>query len=220
MYLSYAVFCEGASDREYLNGLIPRVITKLVLDEGTRLVEVAPTPAVTFNVRGTVEEVAQAACKASNSFHLFFIHADTGGRAQERNLPNRSEAYCEAMQQECNWPRERCIVVAPRHETEAWVMMDHEAVAKALGYRGDLSACGMPRTPAECEALADPKATLNSVIKEIRGRRARRENATDLYPAIAGRQEIAVLRGSASFLTFEEEVRVSLRSVGCLPQLQ
>ncbi len=219
MYLSYAIFCEGASDREYLNVLIPRLITHLVLAEGVRLVEVAPTPAVIFAVRGTVEEVARGACEAANSFHLFFIHADTGGRAQERQLPNRSEAYCEAMERECAWPRERCIVVAPRHETEAWVLMDPGAVADALGYNGDLSQYGMPRTPAECEVLADPKATLNGVIRGVRGRRARPVSATDLYPAIASRQAVAILQSSASFLTFENQLRVGLRDVGCLPAL-
>lgn len=56
MYLSFAIFCEGASDREYLNVLIPRVISTLVLSEGTRPVDVAPSPSVAVSIRRTVEE--------------------------------------------------------------------------------------------------------------------------------------------------------------------
>lgn len=214
MYLSFAIFQEGNSDREYFSVLVPRLIEILILDKGRIQVDVAEQP-IDLNIpRKTIKEVAQAACDASTAFHLFFVHTDTGGRALAEQVDGNE--YCREMHRICQWPCERCVVIAPRHETEAWILLDATAVAQALGIKGNLSVHGMPTTAKECEGLVDPKATLNSVIQSIRGRRRSVDRAADLYPAIAARQTFAVMRAAASFRTFEDDVRSALCSLGCL----
>lgn len=215
MYISFALYCEGSSDRDYLGVLIPRVLEHVIFAEGTRPVEIASQPIDLGLRRRTIEEVARAACEASEAFHLFFVHADSGGRALTAQIGSRSVAYCEAMHRFCEWPCERCIVIAPRHETEAWVMLDHDAVAQALGFNGDLAEHGLPLSARQCETLDDPKAALEAVIRRVRGRR-RRVTPTDLFPAIAGRQSIPTLLNAPSFKTFADAVRSALASLGCL----
>ena len=216
MYLSYAMFCEGNSDRDFLGILVPRVIETLIMSEGQISVDVAAQPIEIPYTSRRVEDVAKAACNAREAFYLFFVHADTGGRALDAALQNRSGAYCEEMRRLCAWPCDRCVVIAPRRETEAWVMLDHAAVAEALGFNGSLANHGMPRNAQECERLEDPKAQLDSVIRSVTGRR-RRGSAIDLFPAIAGRLSIDVLRTAQSFTTFENRLRLALQSLGCLP---
>lgn len=216
MYLSFALFCEGPSDYAYLEIIIPRVVNSIILQEGARNVDVAEQPTLRLGRSGReVASVARELCSARDAVHLVFVHADTGGRAQEAGLEARSIAYCRSMNDECNWPCDRCIIVAPRHETEAWTMLDHNAIADALGYRGDLYDRGLPRTAREIEGLNDPKITLGTIISNVRGRR-RSDQAVDLYPAIGGRQNIETLRTAPSFNAFENQLRIALRGLGCI----
>jgi hypothetical protein len=101
-YVSWAALYEGTSDQAYFEMLIPCVMEELIMFRGTRHSTIPPAPAIRLR-RGTVDEVAREACATQNAFHLVFIHADTGGRAREADLEERSMRYCEAMRDLCNW---------------------------------------------------------------------------------------------------------------------
>ena len=91
MYLAWALFCEGITDRSYLEILIPRVLEDLLLRNGNRPVDVARQSAVPIGQRNrTVDAVAAEACDAREAFHLLFVHAGTGGRALQQNLDGLS----------------------------------------------------------------------------------------------------------------------------------
>lgn len=216
MYLAWALFCEGITDRSYLEVLIPRVLEDLLLRQGNRPVDIARQSAVPIGQRNRrVDAVAAEVCAAQEAFHLLFIHADTGARALHQNLDNRGLAYCQRVGNLCDWPPSRCIVIAPRHETEAWTLADADAVANVLGYNGDPGAVGLPGNAQAAERLQDPKARLNEVIARVRGRR-RRDAAADLFPAIAERQLFVRLRRAKSFMGFEQNVVAGLTSLGLL----
>lgn len=154
--------------------------------------------------------MAKQACDARDAFHIVFIHADTGGRSLEAQIANRSRAYCQAMHARCNWPPARCIIISPRHETEAWILADPEAVASALGYVGPPASIGLPAEAREAEHLVDPKAVLNAAANQIRGRR-RPFEIRRLFPAIAQRQSLAP-RQTQSFAMFEADLAAALVS--------
>lgn len=213
-YVSWAALYEGQSDAAYFGVLVPRVMDELILARGTRNSTVPTVPSILL-ARGDVMTVAQEACEAHEAFHLVFIHSDAGGRALEEGLAERSTAYCEAMHAVCAWPSTRCITITPRHETEAWVLCDPDAVTDALGFRGNAADIGLPRNAAEAERLRDPKETLNTVIRNVRGRR-RGENPTILYPAIAQRQDLGKLRASVSFAAFETKLIAALTDLRCI----
>jgi hypothetical protein len=217
-YVCWAALYEGNSDRAYFNVLIPRVIENLLLTEGVRNSSVTTSPTVELGGKGrSIEAVAAEACEAKDAFHLVVIHADTGGRAQNENLAARSIQYCEAMSARCNWPEQRCVVMTPSHEMEAWALADPSAITSAFGYRGNAKDIGLPDNPKEAERLVNPKATLAFAVQKIRGRRSP-DLMEQLLPAIALRQDIESLRKSRSFLEFEVKLRAGLASLGCLPE--
>jgi len=213
MHLSWAVLYEGDTDAAYFNGLIPRLMEALAL-AGARLPTIPTEPAIRLRRAGPAE-VAAEACGARDAFWLVFIHADTGGRALARDIAHRSTAYCDAMRELCGWQTDRCIVVTPNHETEAWVLADPEAVTSLLGYSGDPAALGLPANAAAAERLRDPKATLERAVSHVRGRR-RTPQLSQIYPAVAQRQRLDTLRASASFRAFEDKVRQAMLGLGCL----
>ena len=155
-YVSWAALYEGPSDRAYFDVLIPRVMEDLTLQHGIRNCTIPPNPAMLLG-RGTVEQVAKEACAAKDAFQLVFIHVDTGGRNLESGLDNRSTAYCTAMNETCKWPSARCVVISPRHETEAWILCDPAGVASALGYTGNPIRIGLPASAVQAKASLTPR---------------------------------------------------------------
>ena len=215
MYLAYALFCEGPSDFAYFEVLIPRLIDSIVSDLGIRPVDRPDTPTLRLGQPDrTVESVAMEACRAKDAIHLAFIHADTGGRNQEGAVDARSTAYCEKMHEICDFPQPRCVLLRPRHETEAWVLADPNAVLEALGYRGSAADLGLPDNPGEAERYQDPKSCLDSALRRVTSNP--RRQARTLLPAIAQRQSIAELRRSASFSDFESRLETALQDLGIL----
>jgi hypothetical protein len=212
-YVAWAVLYEGESDAAYYNVLIPRVMETLVI-AGTKLPTIPTSPAIRLK-RASTAEVAREACEASDAFFLVFIHADTGGRALEAGIELRSRSYCEEMQRQCAFPAGRCIVIAPRHETEAWILADPGAVIATLGYRGTPASIGLPTSAVEAERLIDPKATLQQAIGHVRGRR-RPVDLAQVFPAIAQRQDLRELRKAGSYELFEKSVKAALFDLGCL----
>lgn len=215
MYLPYALFCEGSSDFDYLEVLIPRLIDDLVSNRGRRMVDVPTVP--TFRLRQSgrsVQAVAEEACDKKEAFLLVFIHADTAGTGRTRTLDSRSAAYCRTMREICCFDPHRCILVRPRHEMEAWALADPEAMRDALGYRGRLGELGLPMNAREAERLPNPKKTLRAALGRLRGRRRRDE--TTVLPAIAQRQSIDALRRARSFAEFEKGLTTALGHVGAI----
>jgi len=213
-YLSWAALYEGDMDAAYFDLLIPRLMDEIVMVRGIRHSTIPVAPALRLR-RAAVTEVAEEACQARDAFFLVFIHADTGGRNLEAGLEPRANAYCEAMRTCCDWPPVRCIAISPRHETEAWILADSQAVTSALGYRGSPASIGIPIDAAEAERLTDPKSVLSSAIGQVRGRR-RRVDARQLLPAIAQRQSFEALRKLDSFVAFEANLLAALKDLGSI----
>ncbi len=216
-YLAWATFYEGNSDREYFDVLLPRVMEDFLLRQGIGVHTVPTMAAIDLGVHGReIAKVAKEACDGRDAFHILFVHADTGGRAQEEAMAARSAAYREAAFEECELPRNRTVVIAPRREMEAWAISERQAVAEALGFRGDLEILGLPPTPQAAEAEPDPKAVLLGAVEAARGHRRSARRRPPLS-AIAQRQDLARLRLSTSFSAFENGLREALVSLGCIP---
>lgn len=211
-YLCWAAMYEGNSDADYFNVLIPRLMEEIALS-GHRTPTIPLSPAVPIG-RNSVEISAKYICENASAFHIVFIHADTGGRGLEENIYGHSCAYCDAISEMCNFDRDRCVVIAPRHETEAWILGDANAVVQSLGYTGPPENLGLPPNPAAAERLTDPKAVFNSAVNQVRGRQARRR-AHPGYAAVAQRQDFGSLRQMPSFREFEDRLTVAMRSLGC-----
>jgi len=213
-FVCWAAHYEGPSDALYFDSLITRLMDDAIRRNGVRMSTVATSPALLFR-RGTDESVAQELCETSDSFYIAFIHSDTGGRNLEGRIGERGGRVCERANELCGWDMHRCVLLTPRHEMEAWALADPDAVCESLGYRGSHEDLGLPSNANQAERLIDPKATLAEAIRRVRGSR-RAKMPEYLFPAIAQRQSLTALRGSASFNDFEARLERALRSLGCV----
>jgi hypothetical protein len=216
IYLSWAACYEGTTDDAYFDVLLPRLLEEMSLAEAVRPLTVPLTPAVRLG-RGmrSADAIAEDLCANKDAFYIVFMHADTGGRAQQNALHRRSASVCEIASHLCNWPSRRCITINPRHETEAWALADPVTVARVLGFSGEPAELDLPLDASAAERLPDPKATLASAARIVRGRRGR-SGGGELLTAIAQGQSLEALRGAASFRAFEKQLREALRDLGHL----
>jgi hypothetical protein len=104
---------------------------------------------------------------------------------------------------------------SPGHETEAWILADPQAVIAALGYVGLPESIGLPANANEAERLSDPKIVLATAVNKVRGRR-RPFDAKQIFPAIAQRQSLDMLRQATSFAEFETGLLAALIDLGCV----
>lgn len=214
-YLSWATFYEGNSDEHYFDVLIYRLLDDIFGRLGADIIEFPLRPTCRFGrYNRTVDVVAKEACEMKNALDLVFFHADTGGRSLNQGIASRSQAYCDAMLELCDWPLNRSITILPSKETEAWVLADCQAVLDACGYKGTANSLGLPSNAPAAERLADPKKTLLDAVSEARGRR--KHNLPAIFVSIAQRQSFGELRRSASFAAFETRLTTSLGELGYL----
>lgn len=212
-YLPWAAFCEGPSDHAYFEVLLPRLMDEISRIDGQRNVVIPDSPVAVKAADRSGEAVAAEICKNADAIRIVFVHADTGGRAAEDTLHARSHRFCELANERCGWSLDQCVVIAPRHETEAWVLADADAVLDALGYAGSAADLGLPSTAALAEALPDPKGILSAAIDEVVGRR-RRPGPSLYFARIAQAQSIDALRRSRSFRQLETDLRRAMSSFG------
>lgn len=211
MYLSWSAFYEGATDAQYFNILIPRVLDDIIRKCGKRPCDVGEFPAVEFGIGDrSFDSVAQEICARKSEFHVIFVHADLGGRGQAENVASRRERLIQKAQEICGFPPETAIMLSPEKELEAWALSDVDAIKAALGVN-TIPSNLMPASPGAAEKLPDPKANLDAIVKSV----VRKKSASrQILVRIAQEQNIDELRRLNSFKEFEEFLRKTLEICG------
>ena len=169
-YLAWALFAEGPTDIRYLETLLPRIVLHLV--HGTEGPE-AMVPDYPVDVFGVgcrdLDAAAAKICMANDAFQLLFVHGDTGSPAQEQHLGNRTCALCVRVENECGLIRDRCVIVAPRRETEAWCLVDKAAIRSACGVGDGFDLSFIPDSANAIESIRDPKAIMKQIQEALSG---------------------------------------------------
>lgn len=213
-YLAWALFAEGATDIRYLETLLPRIVLQMVQQTDGPEAMVPDYPVDVFGVacRG-FDVAANKICMASDAFQLLFVHGDTGSPAQERNLGNRTCALCARVETACGFMRDRCVIVAPRRETEAWCLADKAAIRSACGVGEGFDLSFVPDAANTIEGIPDPKALMKRIQDTLSGGRRRRTPPIP-YASLGQMQDLDRLRELPSFKAFELELFGALRTLG------
>lgn len=213
-YVSWALVVEGTTDSEYLSVILPRLIDYLLRNAEGPNATIPETAVEVFGIpKSNLQRIAANVCKGIDAFHILFVHGDTGGRALANQIDNRTCALCTYANEICNFPAERCIVLAPNREIEAWTLADSAAIRSVFGLRPGTPLHGVPNLPAQVENLPDPKAvSVEFLASLVKGQRRRPPRWP--YASIAQEQSLEVLLQVPSFASFIEPLRVALRGLG------
>lgn len=219
-YLGLALFAEGPTDHRFLSPILRRETEELCLQFCDETVEISDIltlhspPQQRDADRAT--RIFEAARQAEGAYNVLFIHTDAGNDPA-RARSERVEPAAQRMIAERAGRHEYPVAVVPVRETEAWALVDGNALRAAFGTVLDDGRLGIPARPRDIEHIADPKRVLDQAFGHVigRGRRGKKKAVTFL-DAIGERARLPLLRQVPAFQRFEQELQTALSELGYL----
>ena len=160
--MRFLLLCEGASDK----ALVPH-LRQLLSHCGAA--EVVGTAVALAHVRDPGEgggsvlaRKLRAILSAASEFDVLFVHRD----ADSAGIEERSREIAEAARDsESEAAR---ITVIPVRTTEAWILLDEDAIRRVAGNPSGRQPLNLPR-PSRVERATDPKTILESALAAASG---------------------------------------------------
>lgn len=218
-YLGLALYAEGPTDDRFLIPLLPRLCAHLCASEASAPVDVGEVvplnhPAAVQD-RPRHERVVAAAAMHEGAWSIVFVHADGAGDPEK--------ARAEAVQPALDALRARFpgaapgVGVVPVRETEAWLLVDGDALRNAFGVNMTDDELGLPRPRHLAESCLDPKAVLEAAFMATgpTGQR-KRKGASPMLNALGEQVSLDCLSHLPSFRRLTEDLRAVLIQIGVL----
>ena len=158
---------EGTSDES----VVPHIKGLCRLCGAEDPTEIIPdTRRFSKKVGHSVLEKVKAALELAPKANLLFIHRDADGRDPTPRYEEIAEAI-ESLGVSIPY-----VAVVPIQETEAWLLVDEEAIREVAGKPKGRMALNLP-TPKQVENIANPKERLKDVLAiacGLKGRKLRK----------------------------------------------
>lgn len=214
VYLNLALYAEGRTDYQFLLPLLKRLTEQVCLAEVPVVIAVGDVLPLDDPPRFRGADRATRVLEAARSFWggtcILFIHADGASdprtKAAEQIEPGRRLIRSELR-------GGACVAVVPVRETEAWALVDGNALRDAFGTTLDDKSLQIVTRPREVEDIQDPKKRLEDAFRAVVSQR-RRSNVGDFYERIGERVALAPLRQLPAFIELENDLRRALRALG------
>jgi hypothetical protein len=224
-YLGLALFAEGPTDHRFLKPLLRRLCEHLCLNHAKTIVEIGDvleihTPARVKNEKRDIR-VLEAAKDALYAWHILFVHTDGAGDP-DRALTERIEPSIQRIVDEMGSEKRRGVAVVPVRETEAWCLVDGEALRKAIGVSRDDECLGLQEKPADVEKWMDPKQALDDACQKAispNRRRRRGQKGADFLDQIGEFVSLEKLNNVPAFRKLYQELYDALTFLGYLDKL-
>lgn len=219
-YLGLALYAEGPTDYSFLCPLLERLCEDLCMGEAVQPVEVSAVlplnHSASLNEAPREQRILAAAKEAQGAWGVLFVHADGAGnpgRARDQQVqPAIGGLHLDFS------AHGRGVAVIPIRETEAWALVDGDALRNVFGTALTDDALGLPPSAGAVEAISDPKDSLNRAFAATHptGRR-RKQGISPLLNALGEQVSLALLRRLTAFTSLEDELREALRQLRILP---
>jgi hypothetical protein len=221
-YLGLALFAEGPTDHRFLKPFLRRLCENLCLNYAKTIVEIGDVLEIHTPARVKDEKretrILEAAKDALYAWHILFVHTDGAGDP-DRALSERIEPAIQRIFDEMGGEKRRGVAVVPVRETEAWCLVDGDALRKAIGVIRDDAFLGLPGKPADVEKLIDPKQALDDTcLKAIPQKRRKRrgQKGADFLDQIGEFVSLEKLDDVPAFRKLHQELCDALIFLGYL----
>jgi hypothetical protein len=163
MRVYFVLIAEGSSDR----GMV-RHLETLCIDAGADEASgIAPDFSRLHGVGHSLRDKLRVAVELEPSANLFFLHRDADSRDHRPRLDEIREAI------QTNKMEMPSIAVVPVQETEAWLLLDEQAIRRVAANPRGRVPLNLP-LPSAVEKVARPKELLQRALitaAEVTGRR-------------------------------------------------
>jgi len=121
---------------------------------------------------------------------------------------------------EAKYACKELIPIIPVQMVEAWMLADHDALRSSIGTKMSPEDLGLPARPALVERDANPKHTLNEVVRKAdasHSRRHQKMNINRRYELLAQNVDLNVLDLVPSYKEFKRNLTKTLANLHFLP---
>lgn len=211
-YLSLALYAEGPTDDRFLAPVLRRLCEELCAEGARGPVDISEVlrlaDAGSSKDEKRAERIVAAAGAARGSWRVLFVHTDGGGDAGKARR-ERVDPGLQRLHQEMS-AEGRGVGVVPVRETEAWMLVDGDALREVFGCTLDDVALGVPPAHA-LEREQNPKQVLRQCFDRARpGARARGRTELDSLSMLGETVSFQALRRLPAFRALEAELRAAL----------
>jgi hypothetical protein len=205
--LSLALYCEGATDRNFLPTIIQRTAQDILNKRARRYVEVLAVDVVAgINKQKNGQDILEAATQMYG-YHALVIHKDTDSRTYKATREQSFEPGYLLAKKNHHMACEHLIPIIPIREVEAWMLADHEVLRKVLELQEQqVQNLHLKKRAALVETYPDPKNTFNEVVKRAEKDRRLKINRASLYTALAEEIRLERLGQVPAYQSFIEEL--------------
>lgn len=218
-FLGLALFAEGPTDHLFLSALLTRVVRHMCAHEATEPVDLGEMRHHHSPGRSSEapreERIFEAARADLGAWDILFIHTDGSSDWQTASAARVAPAV-RRLERELSSYQGRAVSVVPVRETEAWMLVDGDALREVFGTRVPDERLGIPPHPADAEKLLDPKEVLKTAFQSTAPRRATRRRGWD-SELLAEAVSLPKLGKLRSYKRFEKELRSALRDLRFIP---
>lgn len=203
--LRFTLLSEGSSDRALIPVLIWAIQQTAVDAVSPQWSELRslPNPPKSLADRVTV-------CLEQYPCDLLFVHRDADREDRETRI-REIRAACAAHE------RPPAVCVVPVRTLEAWFLFNEPAIRRAAGNPNGKVSLALPAWN-RVEEVADPKQTLEDVVRAASELPAKRRRRLDVKAAVHRIAELvddfSPLRQLPAFRAFEAELAEALQGLG------
>ena len=210
--LVLGLYAEGSTDTRFLSPLIQRTAEKILGQYGLKVVDVAD-PIIIPKKRGRQEENILQAALDAYGFHALLVHADADYGTRERALQERIQPGFNLVSRSIQEVCKDLIPIIPVRMTEAWMIADPDTLCKVIGTDIKPENSGLPSRAVLVEQDANPKETLNQLVRKVNSTRPRTRRQIDMntrYELLARQISLDRLDNVPSFRQFVTDLVVLL----------
>lgn len=166
--IRYTLLTDGSSDKsliKILDWLIESLVPEIEIQSEWADLARLPKPPKKLSDR-IVASIDLYPCD------LLFIHRDAENEGREKRLSEIQEAL-NVLDDQILSSVSDFVPVIPIRMTEAWLLIDEQAIRKAAGNPRGKQSLALP-SPRQLESIPDPKDTLQKLLKQASNIPARR----------------------------------------------
>jgi hypothetical protein len=204
-----ALYAEGPTDQRFLPLIIQRTAVQILSQRGHTIVDVLEPMLVEPPEKGERDQSILAVARRVYGYHLLFVHADADAPTATAALRQRiapGMALVQAAQQQGETVCTDLVPIIPVQMTEAWMLVDRDALLAMIGALSDHHDLDIPVRPQQVEQIADPKQQLSRIFAEALASRTRRirrrRRIAELYEPLGRTVDLTALAQTPSYQQF------------------
>jgi hypothetical protein len=219
--LRIALYAEGTTDEQFLPSILQRTCEKLIAKNNQKAVNILDPRVIPKhrNITNRDESILQAARDASH-FHILVVHADADYHTQERALKERFQPGHELVKRSNERVCKYLVPVVPVYMTEAWLLIDNEALRSVIGTKMKAHELGLATKARQIEADSNPKQTLKNIVQKAYAHRSRRHQEVDLsiiYRSLGRVIRLEQLENLKAYNQFVHALTETLKKLTLIP---